>query len=66
MNSMLSSSKRFLVNPSDYEKAAGLGKEEYLIEFRLKEGTDPSAFSNAYTAAGLPANGPAITYPLIK
>ena len=54
MNSMLSSSKRFLVNPSDYEKAAGLGKEEYLIEFRLKEGTDPSAFSNAYTAEGLP------------
>ena len=28
MNSMLSSSKRSLVNPSDYEKAAGLGKEE--------------------------------------
>lgn len=66
MNSLLSSSKRFLVNPHDYEKMEGVGKEEYLIEFRLTDPSAAEAFSHAYTAAGLPANGPAITYPLIK
>lgn len=66
MNSMMASSKRFLVNELDYERLKPLGKEEYLIEFKLQKGEDVNAFSTAYADAGLPGNGPTITYPLIR
>ncbi|MCR4909201.1 MAG: ABC transporter permease [Lachnospiraceae bacterium] len=66
MNSMMASSKRFLVHRSDYERLKPLGSEEYLIEFRLKEGSDVNSFATAYKDAKLPENGPTITYPLIK
>lgn len=68
MNSMMASSKRFLVNKADYENMRRLEntQEEYLIEFLLHEGTDISAFSTAYGEAGLAANGPAVTRPLIR
>ena len=66
MNSMMASSKRFLVSDADYERLRPLGSEEYLIEFRLKEGSDTNAFATAYKEAGLPGNGPTITYPLIR
>lgn len=66
MNSMLASSKRFLVNAADYEKISHQGEEEYLIEFLLTSGSDINEFSTAYAAAGLPSNGPAITKPLIS
>ncbi len=68
MNSMMASSKRFLVNQADYGriKAWGNAREEYLVEFLLHEGTDTNAFAQAYAEAGLPANGPAITRPLVK
>lgn len=66
MNSMLASSKRFLVNEKDYEKLRESGSVEYLIEYRFKDMSDISQFESMYTDAKLPANGPAITYPLIK
>ncbi|MCR4598716.1 MAG: ABC transporter permease [Acetatifactor sp.] len=66
MNSMMASSKRFLVSATDYERLKHLGSEEYLIEFRLKDGSDYSAFATAYKDTGLPENGPTITYPLIR
>ena len=66
MNSMMASSKRFLVSEPDYERIRSLGSEEYLIEFRLKDGSDINAFATAYKDAGLPDNGPTITYPLIR
>lgn len=66
MNAMMASSKRFLVSGADYEKLKPAGSEEYLIEFLLGEETDVSAFAADYTDAGLPANGPAITKPLIR
>lgn len=66
MNSMMASSKRFLVNEHDYERLKSLGDEEYLIEFKLQKGEDVNAFSTAYGDAGLPGNGPTITYPLIR
>ncbi|MGN0553293.1 MAG: FtsX-like permease family protein, partial [Oscillospiraceae bacterium] len=66
MNSMLASSKRFLVNADDYEEMRSRGEEEYLIEFLLNSGSDINEFSTAYAAAGLPSNGPAITKPLIR
>ncbi|MFT9496995.1 ABC transporter permease [Anaerosolibacter sp.] len=66
MNSMLSSSKRFLVSENDYMEIKGLGSTEYLIEFRLKDLSALGAFETAYTSAGLETNGPTITYPLFK
>ena len=66
MNAMMASSKRFLVSAGDYELLKSAGSEEYLIEFLLQEGTDGGAFATKYTDAGLPANGPAITKPLIR
>ncbi len=66
MNSMMASSKRFLVSQWDYERLKSRGEEEYLIEFLLKDGGDTNAVSTAYTRQGLPANGPAITKPLIR
>lgn len=66
MNSMMASSKRFLIHPKDYETVREQGQEEYLIEFLLEEGTKSSEFGTAYTESGLPANGPMITKPLIR
>lgn len=66
MNSMMASSKRFLVSQWDYERLNPHGEEEYLIEFLLKDGGNANAVSTAYTQQGLPANGPAITKPLIR
>ncbi|MDO4331007.1 MAG: ABC transporter permease [Lachnospiraceae bacterium] len=66
MNSMMASSKRFLVSESDYERLREAGSEEYLIEFLLWEGTDIKTFATEYMDAGLPSNGPAITKPLIR
>lgn len=66
MNSMMASSKRFLVSKWDYAQLKPRGEEEYLIEFLLKDGADANGLSTAYTNQGLPANGPAITKPLIR
>ncbi|MFJ8513616.1 ABC transporter permease [Lysinibacillus xylanilyticus] len=66
MNSMLSSSKRFLVSPNDYAAIKDHGSMEYLIEFRLKDLSSLGEFETAYASAGLEANGPTITYPLFK
>ena len=66
MNSMMASSKRFLVSQEDYERLQPLGSEEYLIEFLLAEETDSNSFQTEYENAGLPMNGPTITRPLIK
>jgi putative ABC transport system permease protein len=66
MNSLLASSKRFLVSENDYEELKDFGNVEYLIEFRLKDLSTLGAFGTAYTTAGLETNGPTITYPLFK
>lgn len=66
MNSMMASSKRFLVNEQDYERLKPMGDEEFLIEYKLRETEDVNAFATAYGDAGLPNNGPTITRPLIR
>lgn len=66
MNSALASSKRFVVSEADYARLKPQGKEEYLIEFRLKDLSGLGQFAAAYSAAGLPANGPALTWPLFR
>ena len=66
MNSMLASSKRFLVSKADFEMMKEHGSMEYLIEYRLNANVKISEFASMYASEKLPANGPAITYPLIK
>ncbi|MEZ4769677.1 MAG: FtsX-like permease family protein [Caldilineales bacterium] len=66
MNSLLSSSKRFLVSQNDYAAISNFGTVENLIEFRLTDLSALGAFEIAYAAAGLDANGPTITYPLFR
>lgn len=66
MNSTLSSSKRFLISAGDYKEVRSLGSPEYLIEFRLTDLSQLSAFQAAYTAADLEANGPTLTFRLFK
>jgi len=66
MNSLLASSKRFLVSENDYADLKDYGSPEYLIEFRLKDLSALGAFETAYTSANLDANGPTITYPLFR
>ena len=66
MNSAMASSKRFLVSENDYEQLREAGTLEYLIEFRLTEGTDIGKFESAYLNAGLEDNGPSGSYGLIR
>ncbi|WP_018591325.1 ABC transporter permease [Terrisporobacter glycolicus] len=66
MNSLLASSKRYLVSENDYEKIKNYGNLEYLIEFRLKDLSSLSNFENDYINASLEMNGPTITYHLFK
>ncbi|MFJ8235031.1 FtsX-like permease family protein [Ureibacillus sp. NPDC094379] len=62
MNSSLTSSKRFVINESDYNELLlnGAGELEYLIQFKLHQNGDPQAVQTAYIEAGLPANGPIV------
>lgn len=66
MNSALASSKRFVVSEADYAALRPSGSVEYLIEFRLKDRASLGAFEAAYSAAGLSAGGPALTWPLFR
>ena len=66
MQPLLSSSKRFLVSQNDYAALRPLGGVEYLIEFRLHDLESLGAFEAAYTAAGIEANGPTLTYGLFR
>lgn len=66
MTSMMASSKRFLVSKEDMDCLTESGEIEYLIEFRLEDAANVDELSAEYINANLPANGPAITKPLIK
>lgn len=66
MNSLLASSKRFLVSQNDYNYLISYGSVEYLIEFRLKDLSNLKTFENDYISSSLESNGPTITYPLFK
>ncbi len=66
MQPLLSSSKRFLVSQNDFNALRRFGSLEYLIEFRLHDLGKLGAFQSDYTAAGLEANGPTLTYALFR
>lgn len=62
MNASIASSKRFVVNQSDFDKIleSKSGELEYIIEFKLKENGNAQAVLSAYIEAGLPSNGPSV------
>ena len=62
MNSSLTSSKRFVINRTDYDELLNHreGELEYLIQFKLKENGNSQEVQTAYIEAGLPANGPIV------
>jgi putative ABC transport system permease protein len=66
MNSLLSSSKRFLVHEADFMNIRQLGNVEYLIEFRVADPAYLGVLENAYVTAGLESNGPTIVAPLFR
>ena len=66
MNSMMASSKRFLVCKEDYQLLKEKGSEEYLIEFLLSQNADTDLLAADYKNAQLYSNGPAVTKPLIR
>lgn len=69
MASSLASSIRFLVSQADYDLLeAHLGNLEYIIEYRLNDEKLAGDIQRLYEAeeSGMPTNGQAITYPLIK
>ena len=62
MNSSLTSSKRFVINRTDYDEMLDSreGELEYLIQFKLNENGNAQEVQTAYIEAELPANGPII------
>lgn len=66
MNSALASSKRFVINETDYDLLEQSGSVEYLIEFRLNNLSELGKLEAAYSKAKLPANGPTLTWPLFR
>lgn len=67
MNSSMVSSTRFLVNKEDYQVLKQhLGETEYIFEFYFKDVSTSKGFQSIYEKAGLPKNGPAITYGQMK
>ena len=65
MNSMMASSKRFLVSEKDYRALTDQGQEEYLIEFLLDDGADINNFQSDYLDQGLPCNGPGVVLQVV-
>lgn len=69
MASSLASSIRFLVSKTDHDLLrTHLGNLEYIIEYRLTQSQLADDFQRLYELekSGMPTNGQAITYPLIK
>lgn len=69
MASTLASSTRFLMSDADHEELIkNLGEPEYILEYLFDDSGYASEFQKKYEAedSGMPKNGQAITYPLIK
>lgn len=67
MNAPIISSKRFLINPLDYEVVSeNFENVEYLIEFKLTDTEKIEVFKKQYTDAALPSKGPMVDRSLFK
>lgn len=67
MNPALVSSKRFVLHEEGWTALASqIEATEYLITFRLTDASLAGGLEQAYRAAGLPQQGPSITYGLLR
>ena len=67
MNAPIISSKRFLINPLDYEVVEENNENiEYLIEFMLTDTEKIEVFKKQYSDALLPSRGPMVDRSLFK
>ncbi|WP_313131511.1 ABC transporter permease [Anaerocolumna sp.] len=67
MNSSYISSKRILLCKEDWNNLkAQIGSIEYMVEFRVFDTEKINVLEAAYLEAGLPSNGPIITYSEIR
>ncbi|WP_249435682.1 ABC transporter permease [Paenibacillus sp. Marseille-Q4541] len=67
MNPAIVSSKRFVVNDTDFSFLRDrTGEIEYLIEFLLTDLSKLNEFSSSYHSSNLPNKGPTIDYSLFK
>lgn len=65
MNPSLVTSKRFLVNASDWDiLEEHIGEKEYMIEFLLNDAGKISSFESMYQSSALPQAGTSVTGPL--
>jgi putative ABC transport system permease protein len=67
MNPAIVSSKRFVVNNTDYTALKQNFRDvEYLIEFQITDLSRLNEFRNTYQSSDMPGKGPMIDYPLFK
>ncbi|MBQ6039801.1 MAG: ABC transporter permease [Oscillospiraceae bacterium] len=67
MNSTLCSSTRFLMNEEDWQEVrTHMGTVEYIIEYYFDDPSYASEFQTKYENSGMPKEGQAITYTLLK
>lgn len=67
MNSTLCSSTRFLINHEDWQEVkAHMGNIEYIIEYYFDDPAYATEFQTKYENSGMPKEGQAITYTLLK
>ncbi|MCP4165232.1 MAG: ABC transporter permease [Chloroflexi bacterium] len=67
MNPAIVHSKRFLIHEQDYANLREyIADTEYLVEFRLVDDSQISAFVSAYQASDLPKAGPAVDKGLFR
>lgn len=61
MNPAIIHSKRFIINPIDYEAmSAHINEKEYIIEFQLFAGNDLDNFKRRWASSKITENGPAV------
>ena len=67
MNSTLCSSTRFLLNDEDWQEVKShMGTSEYIIEYYFDDPAYAAEFQTVYENSGMPKEGQAITYTLLK
>lgn len=66
MNPSMVTSKRFVVNATNFAKAEPHLEPEYLIETKLADGASVKEVQDAYADAGLPARGVAVDASIFR
>lgn len=67
MNPSIIHSKRFLINPADFNQLKKYSKKSiYLLEFQFSDLNKLRNFSNQYQLSDLPKNGPSLDYNLYR